>query len=139
VGQAVDDPPGQAGGRAVGGSNPLAPICESELRELLLRETRCCSFFDFEMFVGAESLALVVRVPVGSEAALAFLLGLVPVRSASARAAFVAREIRRAGRRAHDAVDATETGTRGAAPTSPAEARSGKRRRRDAGLSLRVM
>ena len=53
--------------------------CEAELRELLTRETHCCSFFEFEIRGGGKFLALVVRVPSGSEAALAFLLRLTPI------------------------------------------------------------
>ena len=55
--------------------------CERELRESLTRETQCCSFFDFILDAEnpSERLGLTVRVPAGSETALAFLLELTPV------------------------------------------------------------
>jgi hypothetical protein len=54
----------------------LTTAAESELRDLLAREQRCCGFFDFDVAVGGDVVALTVRVPEGSEDALAFLLGL---------------------------------------------------------------
>jgi hypothetical protein len=54
----------------------LDGACEAELRELLARERRCCSFFEFDLAAGGDDVALSVRVPAGSEAGLAFLLGL---------------------------------------------------------------
>lgn len=57
----------------------LDPACEAEMRDLLARERQCCSFFDFELADVDETLALTVRVPAGSEDALAFLLGLARV------------------------------------------------------------
>lgn len=51
--------------------------CEAELRELLARETECCSFFEFEVEPTRDGVRLTVRVPAGSEAALTFLLGLI--------------------------------------------------------------
>jgi hypothetical protein len=50
--------------------------CEAELRDLLAREQRCCSFFEFELDAAGDVVVLTVRVPAGSEPALAFLLGL---------------------------------------------------------------
>jgi hypothetical protein len=50
--------------------------CEAELRDLLAREQRCCSFFEFDIEVAGDAIALTVCVPAGSEAALAFLLRL---------------------------------------------------------------
>jgi hypothetical protein len=57
--------------------------CEAGLRDLLARETRCCSFFDFEIAPAERHVALTVRVPNGSEAALAFLLDLTRARATS--------------------------------------------------------
>ncbi|MDX6541725.1 MAG: hypothetical protein QOI71_3335 [Gaiellales bacterium] len=54
----------------------LDGACEAELRDLLAREQRCCSFFEFDLVAGGDDVALRVRVPAGSEAGLAFLLGL---------------------------------------------------------------
>jgi hypothetical protein len=54
----------------------LDPGCESELRDLLAREKRCCSCFGFEVESTEERLAVTVRAPAGSEAALAGLLEL---------------------------------------------------------------
>jgi hypothetical protein len=55
----------------------LDAACEAELRDLLAREQRCCSFFAFDLEAVRDGvIALTVRVPAGSEAALAFLLGL---------------------------------------------------------------
>ena len=45
---------------------------------MLAHETRCCPFFEFEVEAAERHIALTVRVPLGSEAALAFLLGLMP-------------------------------------------------------------
>jgi hypothetical protein len=49
---------------------------EAELRDLLARETRCCTFFDFQVTAAAEAVTVAVRVPAGSEAALTFLLDI---------------------------------------------------------------
>ena len=54
----------------------LDPACEGELRDLLARERRCCSFFDFDLRRSDGSPAVTVGVPTGREDALAFLLGL---------------------------------------------------------------
>jgi hypothetical protein len=54
----------------------LDASCEGELRALLAREQRCCSFFGFEVSSADGAVAVAVHVPEGSEAALAFLLGL---------------------------------------------------------------
>jgi hypothetical protein len=54
----------------------LDGACEAELRDALAREQRCCSFFEFDVAAAGEAIAVTVRVPAGSEAALAFLLGL---------------------------------------------------------------
>ena len=55
---------------------------EAELRDLLEREARCCSFFEFDIGVANDCVSLRVSVPEGSEHALAFLLNL----AAAARA-----------------------------------------------------
>jgi hypothetical protein len=55
---------------------------EADVRDVLAREARCCSFFDFEIAAAAHGVSVLVRVPEGSEAALEFLLGLA---SASTR------------------------------------------------------
>ena len=49
---------------------------EADVRDVLARDARCCSFFDFEIAVAADGVSVLVRVPEGSEAALEFLLGL---------------------------------------------------------------
>jgi hypothetical protein len=49
---------------------------EAEVRDVLTREQSCCSFFGFAVEAAGDSLSVTVRVPEGSEAALAFLLGL---------------------------------------------------------------
>jgi hypothetical protein len=49
--------------------------CEAELRELLAREQRCCSFFEFDVEARGDAIVVTARVPAGSEVALAFLLG----------------------------------------------------------------
>ena len=50
--------------------------CEPGLWDLLAREQRCCSFFEFDVEAAGDAVSLTVRVPEGSEAALAFLFGL---------------------------------------------------------------
>ena len=54
----------------------LDGACEAELRDLLAREQRCCSFFEFDLDAAGDDVALTIRVPADSEAGLAFLLGL---------------------------------------------------------------
>ena len=54
----------------------LDPEHEREIRDLLERESRCCSFFAFQVSVTPTVVTVTVGVPNGSEAALAFLLGL---------------------------------------------------------------
>jgi hypothetical protein len=56
----------------------LDVACEAHARELFAREQECCAFFDITMAVVDAALIVDVRVPSGSEAALSFLLGLVP-------------------------------------------------------------
>jgi hypothetical protein len=50
--------------------------CVAELRDVLAREQRCCSFFEFDVAARGDAIVVTARVPAGSEAALAFLLGL---------------------------------------------------------------
>jgi hypothetical protein len=54
----------------------LAGACDAELRGVLAREQHCCSFFEFDVDAAGDAVVLTARVPAGSEAALAFLLGL---------------------------------------------------------------
>jgi hypothetical protein len=60
----------------------LEGACEAELRDLLARELRCCSFFEFDVDAGEDVIALTARVPTGSESALAFLLELAVAAAA---------------------------------------------------------
>jgi hypothetical protein len=52
------------------------PASEADVRDVVAREARCCSFFAFEIDAAADGVSVLVRVPEGSEAALEFLLGL---------------------------------------------------------------
>ena len=54
----------------------LGAACEPELRDVLAREQRCCSFFDFGLEATRHRVVLTVRVPTGYEAALTALLDL---------------------------------------------------------------
>jgi Cd2+/Zn2+-exporting ATPase len=59
--------------------------CEAQARDLFAREQECCSLFEFTVAVIGEALVVDVRVPTDSEAALSFLLALVPPSLARSR------------------------------------------------------
>lgn len=56
----------------------LDAASETETRDLLAREQRCCSFFDFTISVADERLVVDVRAPRDAESAVDFLLALAP-------------------------------------------------------------